>query len=68
MTIFHTLLDTSILDVFRKDDIVWNMMKSQLDLAKFFPTWAAYNSLYTGNLRAITKFSSLPVANGNPID
>ena len=43
-------------------------MKSQQGLEKFVPTWAAYNSLLTENLQAISKFSSLPVMNGSPTD
>ena len=35
---FSYTSDRSTLDVFHKHDIVWSMMKSQLDLAKLVPT------------------------------
>ena len=44
---FSYTSNTSTLNVFRKHDIVWSMMKSQLDLEKLVPTWAAYNFLQT---------------------
>ena len=63
---FSCTSDTSTLDVFRKHDIVWGMMKSQLDLAKFVPTWAAYNSLLTDIFQATTEFNTF--INGSPTD
>ena len=60
--------NTGTLDVFRKHGIVWSMMKSQLEVAKLVPTWAAYNSLLTDNLQVTTNFSSLPVINSSPTD
>ena len=60
--------DTSTLGVFRKHGIVSSTMKSQLNLAKFVPTWTANNSLLTDNLQATTKLSSLPVTNGSLTD
>ena len=51
------------LDEFHKHDVVWSMMKSQLDVAKFVLTWETYNLLLTDNLQVTTKFSSSPVIN-----
>ena len=46
---FSYTSNTGALDVLRKHDLVWSMMKSQLNVAKLPPTRAAYNSLLTDN-------------------
>ena len=65
---FSRISDTSTLGVFRQHGIVSSKMESQLNLAKFVPTWTANNSLLTDNLQATTKLSSLPVTNGSLTD
>ena len=65
---FSYISDRSTLGVFRKHGIVSSKMESQLNLAKFVPTWTANNSLLTDNLQATTKLSSLPVTNGSLTD
>ena len=59
--------DTDVLEAFHKHDIVWSLMKSQLDLSVNVPTWAAYNSLLNSK-EYTTTYSSLPVINGSPTD
>ena len=61
--------NTITLDVIWKHDIVWSMMKSQLDIAKLVPTRASYyKPLITDIFQNTTKSSSLPVINGSPTD
>ena len=61
--------NTITLDVICKHDIVWSMMKSQLDIAKLVPTRASYyKPLITDIFQSTTKSSSLPVINGSPTD
>ena len=54
--------------MFRKHDIVWSMMKSQLEVGQLVPSWTAYNLILTDNLQVTIKFGSLPVINSSPTD
>ena len=65
---FSYTSDRSTLNGFSKHNIVWSMMKSQLDLIKLAPTWEVYNSLFPDNLGATPKVSSLLVISGSTAD
>ena len=65
---FSYTSDRSTLNGVSKHNIVWSMMKSQLDLIKLAPTWEVYNSLFPDNLGATPKVSSLLVISGSTAD
>ena len=44
------------------------MIKYQLDIEKFVPTWEVYNSFMRDSLPVTTKFNTLPDVNSSSSD